>query len=478
MSATGVRSLGFSGLIAAALVMSLMLVSQRDTTPADAADAQTAALIGYFNQYRASIGVPTLATSSSMNSATQQSANNSMAACTHPDLPSGSGTKWGGYGFTSAAQMWSIYQQDSQMLGIIGRASFRSAGVGRATADGCNLSPYWVMWLSSAGGDGPAPTVPPSATQPPTASPTQPPASPTQPPTASPTKSPTPTPSPSPTPTRSPTPTPSPTPVPIAKGDTDCDGVIGDWDLLNVLLLAAGMEADADCIGVGGFDCSGEIDVGDILALVQYLGGIPRNLPPGCADLGSAPTPAPTTTPVVTPALTPTPTPVVTHAPTATPGASTATPSETPAPTPTAGGPATGIQHCFLAPIAYEITNWLVLDGVVECAPEGGVSYSCNFMSPGNQAVCESGSPEVAPSYDCYVWSTVPHFGLCESLAGTPDYNCYSGEGSVECLPVHAGAPIYHCAVTGEVVACTTTASGHPDFECVREGAAFVCALP
>jgi len=118
------------------------------------------------------------------------------------------------------------------------------------------------------------------------------------------TPTPTPSPSPSPTPTAAPTPSGNPVP-PQAKGDVNCDGLLGPADVAALLGALAGVtdvpsECDAAPASLAparlDIDCSGFVDPRDALALISNIAGIDLLLP-DCPPIGGTPTPLATPSP-------------------------------------------------------------------------------------------------------------------------------------------------------------------------------------
>lgn len=457
---------------------------------ADAADSETAALIGYFNQYRASNGVSALSTSSSANADAQAAAQNSVNHCSYL-LPQGHNVAWASYGRETAQLLWNAYvgPPPDNILNYIRNPAYNSVGIGRAYGPQCNWGYLWVMVLDTAGGGGtatptrtpsPTPSRTPSPTPSKTPSPT-PGSSLTPTPTVTPTFTPTPTPSPTSTPTPSPTPTPddcagatdagiqctftptaaptdSPTPTtpPEIPGDADCDGDVDSGDGILVLMLAAHLDSAAPCLGLSGVNCQGLIDVTDVLTLLAYLGDIPVELPFGCPPLGIIVTPTPSPFPTASP--TPTATPTAT--PTPPPTSATPAPSVTPV--------AEAVHHCLLALVSYQLDTDQ-LDGEVRCTPTAGTGYDCYF---GNvNAVCVA-STTAYPDYACSLATGVAD---CTPYSGAPEYQCFlNAPGSVECLPTQTGYPAYECGISGGTVTCTSDPP-FPDFVCTKQTVDFDC---
>ncbi|MEO8456753.1 MAG: hypothetical protein ABI559_02965 [Chloroflexota bacterium] len=503
-----------SGVALAALSLLLLFAGVISPRPhAEAADAETAKLIGYFNQYRAQHGVGALAVTA--NGDAQAGADASAAPpCGYRYTPyvQGHARIWGSYAYETADQIWEVYQQDSQVMGWIGDPYYGGVGIGRKKGPGCNLGYIWVFILDK-GGSG---TVAPTHT-------------PTQAPTATPVKTPTKTPSPSPTPTHTgavtptptvtptttlaPTPTPTfgptaspppsgtggetqspavtahpsetpaatPTPTPTGAvflpGDANCDGRVDDEDGILVLMMAADLTPDAPCLDFHGVNCQGFVDISDVLAIISFLGQIPYALPTGCPAIGVAvaPTPSPVPTPTPVPTDTPVPTPTPTPGPSGTATATpTATPSATPTPAPgatvTPSGTAipTGLNYCQLAVISYQMSPG-GLTGTHRCEPQTGTTYQCEFST--QAATCTSSSD--FPSYTCQFTTG---FADCQPDIGDPEYQCFLNQpGQVSCLPAHVGYASYDCAIDGNAVTCTSEAP-YPNFVCTKQEVDFSCA--
>jgi hypothetical protein len=228
-------------------------------------------------------------------------------------------------------------------------------------------------------------------------------------------------------------------------GDVDCGGTINMRDVILLLQAAADVPVSAQCLGLAGVDCTGGVDATDVLVLIEFLENIPYHLPDGCPPLGS-PTPSPTPVPTLEPTQTATPTPGVTPMP-------------------------SGINHCALAMVAYQLDTAESLNGEESCTPGAGTAYDCVFNGGGYSAACTASSSDF-PNYSCVFDSTV---GDCLPDAGAPEYQCFDDSAHVvECLPTHAGYAWYDCAVSGDDVTCTSAAPT-PDFACRRDGAVFSC---
>lgn len=468
---------GALGLAAALLVLVLAGGVLSRGGPVSAADAETAQLISYMNGYRASLGVAGLQTSSQLNSEAQSVATQVAVGCNYGAMYGTGHTTFGSYSYPDAESLWAAWQQDPVYLSYIGKAKYKSVGVGRGY--GTCFNPMWVIMLETDPGDGsppPGPTNTPSGTiSHPTATPsggaTATPSGtfshPTATPTGQPTITPTATPVPSGTLTTTPTstgvptdtPTSDPTPALPLWGDGDCDGAITSWDGILMLMLISDYGADLDCLPDAGFDCAGGVDLADVFALLEYLSGLPGE-PNGddCPDIGDpAPTitPAPTDTPSGSPTATPTPTPTPSGEPTATPNAAEA-------------------NHCFLAMVAYQLTSNQGMSGAMTCTPDTGAAYFCNFDNVGHTAVCAPGAQGFA-SYSCDFTGSV--YALCEGSSGAASYECYNDAGVVSCDPTIAGQAEFDCATSEQTVACASFVAPYPDFFCTKGDTGFACEL-
>ncbi|MEX1195456.1 MAG: CAP domain-containing protein [Dehalococcoidia bacterium] len=430
-------------MIAGALTALVIVVIAAPDRPADAADGETAQLISYFNGYRAQQGVGALSTSSTLNASAQAAAQESVDSCSF-QLPSGTGKKWGAYAYPTAAMLWQAYLNDPDpVLTWIGDSKYHSVGVGRAYRVGCNLGHIWIIILDTAGGGStpaPTPTNTPSPTPtvpPPSLTPTGSPGGQTPTPTnTTPGATETPTPTATEEPTATLTPEPS-EPANALRGDVNCNGTIDLFDGLEVLKAIGGALADAQCLTFEGLDCLGGINAGDALAVFLYLGGVPMDLPAECPPIGAEITPTPG------PSESATPTPTVTPDET-----SSASPSPT-------TNPDAAMDHCWLAPIAYDMTYPWQLDGDYECAPVNGAAYSCNFPSASNAVECTN---DTVAHYSCYVWSDPQIDVPCaSSLSTDEDYLCHRGETAITCTA--DTSPTYVCTVEGQLVTCSGPAS-------------------
>lgn len=125
-------------------------------------------------------------------------------------------------------------------------------------------------------------------------------------PTPSPTIAPTPTPTatPTPEPTFQPTHSPTPTPAPLP-GDADCDGRLTPLDAMQILHVAAELEASLCTSLTGEVNCDGEVDSLDAaLVLRAAAEGTPLDV---CEH--PVQTTTPQATPTASPIATPTPDP-------------------------------------------------------------------------------------------------------------------------------------------------------------------------
>lgn len=69
-------------------------------------------------------------------------------------------------------------------------------------------------------------------------------------------------------------------------GDVNCSGEVDVLDLLGILRDLASFAA-ADCIDAGDVDCDGDVDSVDALKVAQFLAGLPYTLPTGCPPIGA-----------------------------------------------------------------------------------------------------------------------------------------------------------------------------------------------
>lgn len=482
--------------VAIATVSLLLLLSAAfalsERAPSADADSETAALIGYFNSYRASHGASSL--SPSINAYAQSQAQQAVNDCAYSYTPGGYNVIWGVYGYTTGQALWNAWWDDPNdpndspnsvyLTNYVSNPSYHSVGVGRVKVpSGVACSNWNWLWVIVLDTDGGSATNPPTATHSP--SPT---ASTTPSPTPSPiasgstatvtsTASPTPTPTPTPTspcagiaevgvqctptptavpgestsPTPSPIGDPTPTVPPEMPGDADCDLDVDSEDGILVLSVAAGLNTFAPCLSFDGVNCEGLIDITDLLTLLSYIGHVNYELPSGCPPIGVIVTPSPTPTP--SPTETPTPTPPA---------------SDTPTPTPSGSPSNEAVHYCILALISYQM-NTDELGGEVRCTPTVGTSYDCYF---GNiTALCSSSSSD-HPDYTC---SFATGFADCVPNDGEPEYQCFSDTaGSVECLPTTTGYPTYACGLADGWVTCESEPPA-PNFACIKGPIDFDC---
>lgn len=458
------RAAAMAAAISAVALLAMAFVFRVDEgTPANAADGETAQLISYMNSYRAGHGAGPLSAGGQINADAQSIAQQVTDSGNYGAMyNTGYNTSFGSYGYPTASCLWNVWLSDPFLLEeYISDPKYNFVGVGRAFGE--HYSPMWVILLdkdgqksgaaaaATEGGTSPAaqpaggsicpsepassPTPAPTQTLPPTNTAT-PGASQTTEPSTSTQASPTPTVSASTTETAPPTDTrtdsPSPTTVPDVGGDVDCSGGVDMFDGIEVLKVIGGAAAHAPCITASGPDCTGFLTANDALVLFLYLGGLPVDLPDGCPAIGSITTP------------TPGPSPTVTPTPTATP-----TPDGTP-------GPGAAMDHCWLAPVVYDITYHWLLDGDYTCTPDNGASYTCNFPSGSNAIECATDTG--LDDYSCYVWSDAGIDVPCaSSLTTGGDYLCHQGEASIICEA--DTSPTYICTVEDQLVTCTGPAT-------------------
>lgn len=401
--------------IAIALIATVCLLGLAVREPASAADSETAQLISCMNGYRGQQSVGALTATGALNSEAQSVAQEVADSGSYAAMYNTGHTTFGAYGFQTAEEIWAAWEDDPIYLPYIANAKYHTVGVGRAF--GQHFQPMWVVMLDKAG----------SASSPSTSScasgqTTAPTPTPTPTPTATPDGSQTPTSTPTPTPTPvSPTLTPEPTATPFVQlqGDVDCDGNVSLTDVLEIIKLIGGTDADTDCLGESGIDCTGGVDQDDALALMRFLGGIPFEFPDGCPDIGSA----------------------------------VATPTPEPTETPEPGGV---VNQCWVAMIAYDMTYAWDLNGEHSCEPENGPAYMCDFPEASNQTSCST-LEEGFSGYDCYVWATLSVPCVATGDPGPADYLCDRDEGAINC---HSEAmPAWECVVSADVVGCTGPAS-------------------
>lgn len=321
----------------ALLTVSVLLVSGAVTAidspgaakPASA-DSETAAFIGYINQFRAANGVAALSAPAGASAAAQFMAECKAAAgslggisdCHDPPRNQFerlaaygvSASSWAGfsaYGHETGAGMYNSYMsQWSPFFDLFCDPKYNAIGVGRTHS--ANYGWLWHFDVIRLSGSGPYPdpqpceAVPISTNSPtppatPIATPTPTPTiAPSATPTATPTEAPDSTPTPSPTPTATPgptatptptpsapTPTPTPTPKTLEAGDVDCDGAVSSVDALRVLMLVAALTAE-ECGAVVDVNCDLVLGADDALVILLFLVGRPATLPDGCPPIGSA----------------------------------------------------------------------------------------------------------------------------------------------------------------------------------------------
>jgi len=373
-----------AGLACAALALAAVLIAPSGPQ-ANAADAETAALIQYFNQYRAEQGVGPLSTSSTLNANTQTATDETASSCSY-QIPDGPGLKFATTAYPTAAMVWEAWQKDPGYLPWIRDPKYHTVGVGRSASD-CSFGHIWWVILST---DGAVTTPQPTSTS---------------------------------------TLPPSPTPIPDIGGDIDCSGDVTLFDGLEVLKVIGGANAHAPCITASGPDCTGFLTANDALVLFLYVGGLPADLPDGCPAIGSVTTPAPGPSPSVTP-----------------------TPAPTPAGTP---DPGAAMDHCWLAPVIYDMTYHWLLEGDFPCAPANGAAYTCNFPAGSNAIECAT---DTLAHYSCYVWSDPGIDVPCvSSLSTDEDYLCNQNETSITCSA--ETSPTYVCTVEDQLVTCTGPAT-------------------
>ena len=141
-------------------------------------------------------------------------------------------------------------------------------------------------FTTTAGVDTEGSTPTPSATPTPSPSPTP---TPSETPTPSPTATPSPTPSasPSPEPSQSPPPAPTATPTPPhVQGDADCSETIDVSDLLAVLQTLGG-SGTAPCFDYADVDCDAIVSGLDALIILHHISQLPSAIP-DCPPVGAA----------------------------------------------------------------------------------------------------------------------------------------------------------------------------------------------
>ncbi len=74
----------------------------------------------------------------------------------------------------------------------------------------------------------------------------------------------------------------------LIQGDGDCNGTVAVPDLGVVLRAAADVPAGSGCINqTGNLNCTGGVDIEDVLRLARHLAGVPMSAAGGCAAIGS-----------------------------------------------------------------------------------------------------------------------------------------------------------------------------------------------
>jgi hypothetical protein len=63
------------------------------------------------------------------------------------------------------------------------------------------------------------------------------------------------------------------------RGDTNCDDVADAFDALGLLRFRSGLALPPDCFGAGDFDCTGFVDLPDIMVILKIAAGIPVATP-------------------------------------------------------------------------------------------------------------------------------------------------------------------------------------------------------
>jgi hypothetical protein len=67
-------------------------------------------------------------------------------------------------------------------------------------------------------------------------------------------------------------------------GDANCDSTLSAADGLAVIGDLAGAY-EAACFGLADVNCDGKVDAADALTILRAVGGLPLDLPPGCAAI-------------------------------------------------------------------------------------------------------------------------------------------------------------------------------------------------
>ena len=67
-------------------------------------------------------------------------------------------------------------------------------------------------------------------------------------------------------------------------GDANCDSTVSAADSLAVISDLAGAD-EAGCFGLADVNCDGKVNIADALTILRAIGGLPLDLPPGCAAI-------------------------------------------------------------------------------------------------------------------------------------------------------------------------------------------------
>ncbi len=67
-------------------------------------------------------------------------------------------------------------------------------------------------------------------------------------------------------------------------GDANCDSTLSAADGLAVIADLAGVY-EAGCFGLADVNCDGKVNSADALTILRAIGGLPLDLPPGCAAI-------------------------------------------------------------------------------------------------------------------------------------------------------------------------------------------------
>ncbi len=67
-------------------------------------------------------------------------------------------------------------------------------------------------------------------------------------------------------------------------GDANCDSTLSAADGLAVIADLAGAY-EAGCFGLADVNCDGKVNAADALTILRAIGGLPLDLPPGCAAI-------------------------------------------------------------------------------------------------------------------------------------------------------------------------------------------------